>query len=612
MSRFFRRRPAQDEPGRLAAGQPGPDGTDGSGGSASASHAPSEPGTGAHTPAGPASAGYGPAGYGPGQGGYGVPGYGQGGQAAPGYGQGGYGVPGYGQGGHAAPGYGQGGHAGPGYGQGGQPMPGYGQPSHDAQSGQGVSGYGASSQGAPGYGQGGHDAPGYAQSAPGYGQGTHGAPGGYGQPGYAQGGQPGYAQGGPGAGWGAYGAGGPAAYGAGYGAGGYGYGGGQDGGSQPWWRHRAVLAGVSVVAAGTLAFAGLGVADAFGSSALTTAQITSKVSPGLVDIVSTLGYQQARAAGTGMVLTSSGEVLTNNHVIDGATSIKATDIGNGRTYTAKVVGYSKTNDVAVLKLVGASGLDTVTLSSQTAQVGDKVVALGNALGKGGAPSVVTGKVTGLDQTITASDETAANAEQLTDMTRTNANIQPGDSGGPLVNRSGDVVGMNTAASSGTSTTSFQQGGQQQQTEAFAIPVSKADSIADQIAAGQASDTVHIGGTPFLGVQVSSDSTGGAGSTGGSGSAGGFGGFGGSGSTGSGSASNGATIAGVVPGSAAAKAGLSEGDTITSVAGHAITSPTGISSVLHNYHPGNKVSISWTDTTGQSHTATVTLGNGPAD
>src|SRR6185295_15553813 len=137
-----------------------------------------------------------------------------------------------------------------------------------------------------------------------------------------------------------------------------------------------------------------------GATALTASQIAAKVNPGVVDVVDTLGYQGGKAAGTGMVLTSSGEVLTNNHVIDGATSIKATDIGNGRTYTAKVVGYSKTKDVAVLKLVGASGLDTVTLSSKAAQVGDKVAALGNALGKGGAPSVVTGKVTGLGKTIT--------------------------------------------------------------------------------------------------------------------------------------------------------------------------------------------------------------------
>jgi S1-C subfamily serine protease len=346
-----------------------------------------------------------------------------------------------------------------------------------------------------------------------------------------------------------------------------------------------------------LAFAGFGVANAVGASALTTSQITAKVSPGLVDIVSTLGYQQAEAAGTGMVLTSSGEVLTNNHVIDGATSIKATDIGNGRTYTAKVVGYDKSHDVAVIKLVGASGLDTVSVSSAGAEVGDKVVALGNAGGKGGAPSVVTGKVTGLDKNITASDESSANSEQLSGVTRTNANIQPGDSGGALVNTSGDVIGMNTAASSGISMTGFQPGSGQSHTTAFAIPISTATSIADQIEAGQASSTVHVGGTAFLGVQVSSGSTGGLG---------GFGDFGGS------SQSSGATIAGVLSGSAAAQAGLAQGDQVTSVAGHTITSPDGIASVLQKYHPGDKVSISWIDQAGQSHTATVTLGNGPAD
>ena len=117
-----------------------------------------------------------------------------------------------------------------------------------------------------------------------------------------------------------------------------------------------MLAGASVGAAAVLVFAGLGAANAMGATVLTTSQIASKVDPGLVDVVTTLGYQNGTAAGTGMVLTSSGEVLTNNHVIDGATSIKVIDVGNGRTYTAKVVGYDKTHDVAVLQLQGASGL----------------------------------------------------------------------------------------------------------------------------------------------------------------------------------------------------------------------------------------------------------------
>src|ERR1035438_5350196 len=226
-------------------------------------------------------------------------------------------------------------------------------------------------------------------------------------------------------------------------------------GAAPSRRRHIVLAGASVAAAAALVFAGLGAADAMGATVLTTSQIASKVDPGLVDVVSTLGYQNGTAAGTGMVLTSTGEVLTNNHVIDGATSIKVTDVVNGRTYTAKVVGYDQTKDVAVLQLVGASGLKTVTLSSSSAQTAQKVVALGNAGGKGGTPSVATGTVTGTGQSITASDQSSASAEQLTGLVETNAAIQPGDSGGPLVNSYGQVIGMDTAASTSPSTTGYQ-------------------------------------------------------------------------------------------------------------------------------------------------------------
>jgi S1-C subfamily serine protease len=444
--------------------------------------------------------------------------------------------------------------------------------------------------GEPGYGPG-QPAPGQSETGPGgTGQGGYGNYGG----GYG-GGSGGY--GGYGSGPGGYGS-GPGGYGSGgYGSGpeGYGSGSGESGGRHR--RRRFILAGASFGAAAALTIGGLGVANAFGSTTLTTAQVASKVDPGLVDVVSTLGYQNGEAAGTGQVLTSTGEVLTNNHVIDGATSIKATDVGNGRTYTAKVVGYNKTKDVAVLQLQNASGLQTVSLSSAGVQAGQKVVAVGNALGKGGTPSVATGKVTATGKTITASDEDAGNAEQLHGLIQTNAGIQPGDSGGPLLNTAGDVVGMNTAASSNISTTAFGSQSQQPATQAFAIPITEATSIASQIEAGQASSTVHIGATAFLGVEVSPES-----------SAGGFGGFGnGDGS----SASGGATVAGVVSGSAAAQAGLAEGDVITSVAGHTIASSTDVSSALAAHHPGDKISLSWTDQSGQSQTATVTLGSGPA-
>jgi S1-C subfamily serine protease len=352
-----------------------------------------------------------------------------------------------------------------------------------------------------------------------------------------------------------------------------------------------LLGGASLGVAAALAFAGLGAANAFGAATLTTSQIEAKVDPGLVDVVSTLGYQGGTAAGTGMILTSTGEVLTNNHVIQGATAIKVTDVGNGRTYTAKVVGYDKTADVAVLQLTGASGLTTVSLSSASAQTGQKVVALGNAGGTGGTPSEATGKVTAVNQAITASDQSAGTAEQLTGLTRTNAAIQPGDSGGPLVNSYGQVIGMDTAASTSISTTGFQAQPGQAQTQAFAIPITQASSIASQIEAGTSSSAVHIGGTAFLGVEVLPS---------------GAGVFGGVNPTGSS-----ATVAGTIPGSAAAQAGLTQGDQITSLAGHAITSSSDLSSVLANYRPGSKVSISWTEPTGQSHTATVTLATGPA-
>ncbi|HJY00088.1 MAG TPA: trypsin-like peptidase domain-containing protein, partial [Streptosporangiaceae bacterium] len=146
-------------------------------------------------------------------------------------------------------------------------------------------------------------------------------------------------------------------------------------------------------------------APATSKTVLSTSQIASRVDSGLADVVSTDDYQQATAAGTGIVLTSTGEVLTNNHVIEGATSIDVTDIGNGQKYTATAVGYDATADVAVLQLHGASGLTPPGLGdSATVQAGDRVVALGNAGGKGGAPSVVSGAVTALDQSITASDE----------------------------------------------------------------------------------------------------------------------------------------------------------------------------------------------------------------
>ena len=375
------------------------------------------------------------------------------------------------------------------------------------------------------------------------------------------------------------GAGGPAGPG---GPAGSGYGGG--GGGRPTRRVPRLLVAATAAAVGLATFLGLHDAGLVMATPapLTTAQIAAKVSPGLVDVVSTLGYQQAKGAGTGMVLTSSGEVLTNNHVIDGATSISVTDIGNGRTYSASVVGYDQHHDVAVLQLHGASGLQTVSLgNSSSAAVGQRVVALGNAGGKGGAPSVVTGKIAGTGASIGAADQLAGTVEQLHGLIAHNAAIQPGDSGGPLVNRYGQVIGIDTA------------GGQSQsgQTHGFAIPINQAVATARQIAAGTSSATVHIGPTGLMGVQVMHASQAAANGV---------------------PAGSGAAVSGVLPSSPAAAAGLAGGDVITSVNGQRVTSPEGLQSALEPHHPGDQITVGWTDQQGQAHSGTVTLITGPAD
>ena len=336
--------------------------------------------------------------------------------------------------------------------------------------------------------------------------------------------------------------------------------------------------------------------------------IASKVDPGLVDINTTLGYQQEEAAGTGIVLSSNGVILTNNHVIDGATSISVTDVGNQKTYTASVVGYDRTKDIAVLQLHNASGLQTATLgNSSNASVGEQVVGIGNAGGTGGTPSAAGGTVTALNQSITASDEGDGTSEQLSGLIETNADIQPGDSGGALVDTSGDVLGVDTAASAGFS---FQSNDQSAGTQGFAIPIDTALSIARAIEAGSGSSTVHIGETAFLGVEITPSGTSSSGNSGSSGSGGGFGGFFGGNTGNTGPSVSGASVAGVVTNGPAQEAGLAQGDVITSLGGTTISSSNDLTNAMGEYHPGDKVTIGWTDSSGQTHTATVQLSSGP--
>ena len=315
------------------------------------------------------------------------------------------------------------------------------------------------------------------------------------------------------------------------------------------------------------------------SSPPSTDQLAAAVVPGIVDINTVLDFGAGEAAGTGMILTSTGEVLTNNHVIDGSTSISVVIPSTGKTYNATVVGTDPTQDVAVLQLVGATNLTPIPVGdSSRSSAGDAIVAIGNAGGVGGAPAVVTGHVVATDQTITASDPGGANSETLDGLIEIDAPIQPGDSGGALVDSSGKVIGMNTAASGGRR---FRTTG----AVGFAIPISQALTIANDIEGGKATAVIHIGLPAFMGVTIDAN---GAGST------------------------TGAVISGVQSGSPAARAGLAAGATITSIAGQPVTSPTDLSSRIKSHRPGESVIVTWVDSGGKRHSVPLILTTGPAD
>src|SRR5580765_859109 len=319
------------------------------------------------------------------------------------------------------------------------------------------------------------------------------------------------------------------------------------------------------------ALAALSSGTAFAATRTTSHQIGT----GVVVIETNLAYQNAAAAGTGMVLKSSGRILTNNHVIAGATTIRLVVPKTTHTYTARVAGYDTTADVAVLQLQRASNLKTVTTGNASdLKLGARVTAVGNAGGTGKLTSS-RGNVTGLHKSITVQGDNGT-TEQLTGLIETNAALQPGDSGGPLLNSAGRVVGIDTAASSSSPFASASRDG-------YAIPIGKATTIAKQIVSGKSSATVHIGATAFLGVQLGNSSS-----------------FGG----------QGATIVGVVPGAPAAAAGLVPGDVIIAVAGRAVSDPSDIAPIILTHKPGDRVTITYSDASGQTQSASVTLASGP--
>jgi S1-C subfamily serine protease len=304
--------------------------------------------------------------------------------------------------------------------------------------------------------------------------------------------------------------------------------------------------------------------------------VLSKVEPGVVN-VRTQGFSQneffqpepQQGAGTGMVITPDGDVLTNAHVVANASTIKVTLTTDNSTHDAVLLGSDPTADVAVIKVQGVSNLKTVTLGrSSTMRVGDDVVAIGNALALPGGPTVTHGIVSAVDRTIDAENE------RLEHLIQTDAAINPGNSGGPLANSAGEVIGMNTAVAG------------QAQNIGFAIAIDTVKPIAEGLKAGKG----VVKAPAFLGVSTATVTP--------------------SVQQRLGLAvSKGAVVQDVTPGTGAADAGLQSGDVIVKFGNDDITSSDDLSAAVRRHQPGEKVDVTFMRGN-QRMTATATLGSRP--
>jgi serine protease Do len=297
---------------------------------------------------------------------------------------------------------------------------------------------------------------------------------------------------------------------------------------------------------------------------------------GMVQIKTVVQYQGVVGFGAGVVLSPDGIVLTNNHVIAGADTINATSVGTGQNFRAQLLGFDRTDDIAVIQLLGAGGLPAAPIGdSNQIAVGEPVVSLGNANGTGGPISREQGKVITTGANIDADDDLTGSSEQLTGLIGVAAPLRPGDSGGPLVNGAGQVIGLNVAAS-----VNYRLGSPTG--KGFAIPINRALAIAGQIQSRTPSDAVHIGAPAMLGIGVGTAQQNGSG----------------------------VVVRDVLSGTPAEQSGLARGDVIISLDGAALNNATMLTAVLDRHYPGDAVDLVWQDRTGHQRTAKVTLAAGP--
>ncbi|WP_422334315.1 S1C family serine protease [Rhodococcus sp. (in: high G+C Gram-positive bacteria)] len=306
---------------------------------------------------------------------------------------------------------------------------------------------------------------------------------------------------------------------------------------------------------------------------LTPEEIEARVIPTIVTLVADTGL--VVTAGTGIVLTPDGVVVTNHHVISGALEISAVDLGNGAGYAVEVLGYDSSHDIAVLQLEGAEDLPTAQLAEAgEVTIGTAVTAVGNAEG-GGVPVAARGVVTAVGQTITARSTTDGSRNRLAGLIQVDAAVRPGDSGGPLVDETATVIGVNTAGNADTDPAQPPPA----QPRSYAVPISTAMAIVDQVSEGRPSATVHIGDTPLLGISVRNHS-------------------------------RGAEVVWVSFGTPADDAGLLIGDVIIEFEGAPVRSSAELNERMIACHPGDAVAVRWVNESGQERFADIVLAEGP--